>query len=387
MKKKICSLILAMLFAFTCSISIASTTYATSTKTKAKTKLKKVESQLKDKRSTLDDTSDTASSLTDQIKKYDSQMNKLEDKIDNNQTKKANIESKLRQYQEQLKQAKEERKKYQDLLATRLEAMYMYGNTGYLDIIFSSSSFSDFFANLATVQSLVKYDQSIIAKLENAEAKVQEKTNLVADQKKDIEKVIAELKTNQDDLTSVRSKKAQQLSSVKGNIKSLNSEISKLESEQNRLSNKINSLSSSSTSSYYGNSGALAWPVPGRYYVTSEQGYRYHPISGVYKYHAGMDIGLNYGDRVIAPASGRITVAGWYGGYGYAVGIDCGKIRGKHVTILLGHNSRVKVNVGQYVSRGQTVAYGGSTGYSTGPHCHFEVHANGSTQNPRKWLK
>ena len=78
--------------------------------------------------------------------------------------------------------------------------------------------------------------------------------------------------------------------------------------------------------------------------------------------------------------------AGGYGGYGYAVGIDAGLIRGKHVTILLGHNSRVKVRRGQKVKRGQVVAYGGSTGNSTGPHCHFEVHANGYLQNPRKWL-
>ncbi|MCR2032096.1 murein hydrolase activator EnvC family protein [Anaerofustis stercorihominis] len=382
MKKRILSLILVFICVFTLPL-----TQSTITAKTTKQKLKDVENKLDDKKDSLNNSQDKADDLSNQIESYDTKIEKLEKKIEEQETNKSKVEKSLEKAKKELREAKEERKKYQDLLKERMEVMYMYGDTGYLDLIFSSENFSDLISKVITVQELVSYDQNIVKELQTVEKKIQTKTDKIAKEKKELEDLISKLNSNKDDLDTLKIAKNAQLANVKGDIKDLKKEVEKLEAEQNELSNKLASQSGSTTNKVYNTgNGSLGWPTPGNYYVTSEQGYRYHPISGVYKYHAGMDIGLSYGDSVVAPANGRVTIAGWYGGYGYAVGIDAGLIKGKHVTILLGHNSSVRVSVGQKVRRGQTVAYGGSTGYSTGPHCHFEVHADGVTQNPRNWL-
>jgi murein DD-endopeptidase MepM/ murein hydrolase activator NlpD len=98
--------------------------------------------------------------------------------------------------------------------------------------------------------------------------------------------------------------------------------------------------------------------------------------------HTGMDIPAPTGTKVVAANSGSVMMAGWNNSYGNVVMIDHG---GKIVT-LYAHNSSLAVKEGQKVKQGDVIAYVGSTGSSTGPHCHFEVRVNGDYQNPRKWL-
>ncbi|MDR0817863.1 MAG: M23 family metallopeptidase, partial [Clostridiales Family XIII bacterium] len=134
-----------------------------------------------------------------------------------------------------------------------------------------------------------------------------------------------------------------------------------------------------STTTYGG--GKLGWPVVGR--VSSEYGYRVHPISHTKKMHTGIDIAVPTGTPIHAAGDGTVISAGWNsGGYGNIVMID----HGSNIVTVYGHNSSVSCKVGQTVKRGDVIAKAGSTGNSTGPHCHFEVRVNGATQNPRGWL-
>lgn len=127
-------------------------------------------------------------------------------------------------------------------------------------------------------------------------------------------------------------------------------------------------------------SGRLRYPINAP--VTSEYGWRVHPVYGTRKLHAGMDFGAAYGSAIHAAGSGVVVTAGWMGGYGNAVVID----HGGGVATLYGHQSRLAVSAGRRVSAGQVVGYVGSTGLSTGPHLHFEVRVNGSPVNPRGYL-
>lgn len=128
----------------------------------------------------------------------------------------------------------------------------------------------------------------------------------------------------------------------------------------------------------------LAMPVNGRF--TSRFGMRYHPILKVRKLHTGADWAAPCGTPIGAAEAGRVTRAGWAGGYGNHIRIDHGTIAGIRVVTTYSHLSSFGVTVGQEVKRGQGIGRVGNTGYSTGCHLHFEVIANGQFQDPLKWL-
>jgi len=128
------------------------------------------------------------------------------------------------------------------------------------------------------------------------------------------------------------------------------------------------------------NTKPTIWPCEG--YFSSPFGYRIHPVLGYARFHSGCDISASTGTPIRATAAGRITCADWLGGYGLAVTID----HGSGLSTLYGHCSSVSVKSGQYVRKGQVIASVGSTGMSTGPHCHYEVSINGAQVDPSPYM-
>lgn len=126
--------------------------------------------------------------------------------------------------------------------------------------------------------------------------------------------------------------------------------------------------------------GKLARPSNGP--ITSRYGYREHPVFGGQRFHAGIDFGAPSGSPVRSGEAGRVVSAGWRGGYGNAIVID----HGGGLATLYAHLSSIGVSSGQQVSRGQTIGAVGSTGYSTGPHLHFEVRVDGEPRDPMPYL-
>ncbi|MDR0285393.1 MAG: M23 family metallopeptidase, partial [Propionibacteriaceae bacterium] len=131
-------------------------------------------------------------------------------------------------------------------------------------------------------------------------------------------------------------------------------------------------------------SAGLVWPVYGR--ISSPYGYRVHPISGAWRFHDGLDIAASCGTPVKAAAAGVVTDEYYGGGYGYRLFIDHGYVGGKYLTTSYNHLSGYAVPAGTRVNQGDTVAYVGTTGNSTGCHLHFMVWAGGSLQNPSAYL-
>ena len=130
--------------------------------------------------------------------------------------------------------------------------------------------------------------------------------------------------------------------------------------------------------------GSLVWPVPCSHTVTSRFGWRVHPITGTERYHNGMDIdGYGHdGDIIIACDAGVVVAAQWSDSYGYYIMID----HGNGMQTLYAHMSGMAVSYGAKVSQGQTIGYLGSTGWSTGTHCHLEIYVNGSRTDPEAYF-
>jgi murein DD-endopeptidase MepM/ murein hydrolase activator NlpD len=127
-------------------------------------------------------------------------------------------------------------------------------------------------------------------------------------------------------------------------------------------------------------SGKMQRPADGR--ITSHYGWRTHPIFGTQRFHSGTDFGGGHGAPIYAAESGVVISASARGGYGNTIVLD----HGGGLTTLYAHQSRFAVSSGQTVTRGQVIGYIGSTGYSTGPHLHWEVRVNGSTRDPVTYL-
>jgi murein DD-endopeptidase MepM/ murein hydrolase activator NlpD len=149
------------------------------------------------------------------------------------------------------------------------------------------------------------------------------------------------------------------------------------ESEEQQLSAQLHLIETTGNPAHV----PSMWAHQGK--INNEYGFRRNPFGGrTYEFHAGMDIDGERGDAVIAPANGIVTKAGWQGGYGNLVEID----HQNGLTTRYGHLSRVEVQVGEPVGRGQLIGQVGSTGRSTGPHLHYELRLNDKAINPRRFL-
>ncbi len=127
----------------------------------------------------------------------------------------------------------------------------------------------------------------------------------------------------------------------------------------------------------------FCWPTPGYTKITSPYGYRIHPITGQLKFHSGIDIGAAGGTPTVAAMDGTVTISVYSNSYGNYVEID----HGGGVRTRYAHMSRRLCTVGDSVTQGETIGLVGSTGNSTGNHCHFEVRINGTTYDPMQYFK
>lgn len=264
------------------------------------------------------------------------------------------IEGKIAQKKKEMEERKED-------LNSRLRVMYKNGSVGYMDVLLNSGSISELISNLEMIQRIYKNDMAAIDALE----KEQEELAKVEKQLKD-EKAVLDAKKA--DLDSQMSK----LNALKADLEYAEDQL--LIEAQNLASQLQNMVNPNI--GYVG--GTYIWPAPSTKYVTSLFGWRIHPIFNTWKYHSGADIAGNSGSAILACASGTVIMSQEYGGYGECVIID----HGGGITSLYGHLSARHVRVGQQVTGGQTIGLMGSTGWSTGPHLHFEMAVNGTLVDP-----
>lgn len=293
----------------------------------------------------------------------------------------------IEEKEKELEEAKAAEEQQKQELRVRMRAMEENGSLSYIAILFKATSFTDFLAKLSDINTMMESDKS----LEDAYVAAREHVEEV---KAEYEQTLEE---QQDAKTELEEKKAdleQQIAEAEAVIQQLESDIDayKQEYEANAaqeaaVQNQIKQLeaqlaaqnAASGTTGTVG-SGTYTWPVAGTTTadVTSPWGYRIHPIFGTEKFHAGVDIAANSGTTIMAADAGTVLTAVYSSSYGNYVVIS----HGNGITTLYAHMSSMAVSAGQTVTKGQTIGYVGSTGWSTGPHCHFEIRVNGSSVNP-----
>ncbi len=266
------------------------------------------------------------------------------------------------------------------ILNKRIRDIYQNGQLSYLDVLFGANDFNDFTTRMDLLKRIMDKDIELIVKVKaERQLVLQKRAELESDKAAILQLEKAAIEKKRIIESSKKEREAVLAAAVNERDTAEQSYQELLET-----SRKIEQMIRSSQGGKQGPSGgtgAMMWPTDVTE-ITSPYGWRTHPIFGTSRYHSGIDIGADYGDSVRAADGGVVIYADWMGGYGKAVIID----HGNGISTLYGHNSELLVVEGQRVRKGEVISRVGSTGYSTGPHLHFEVRENGSPTSPMDYL-
>ncbi len=281
----------------------------------------------------------------------------------------------------ELSAAQAEEQKQTDDYLKRVRIMEEEGSASMLGIILAADSFSDMLTRTELIGSVVEGDKKLVQQL----AKTREE---IASKKATLDAARAEQAAAKKNLVAKQNSLESQYKDANALLKSLNTSAAEYEKAFNEAERAMDAaraslqklLSNSSSSTYVG--GEFRWPTKATR-ITSAYGTRKDPITKKSSMHTGIDIGASMGSEIYAANSGTVIVAGWSSkGYGNYVVIDHGG--GK--STLYAHMSKIKTSKGAKVTKGAVIGLVGSTGYSTGPHLHFEILINGKHTNPMNYF-
>ena len=358
--------------------------------------LERIKQEQKENASKLTGVEKQIAQYTYDIADLDSKMSQYSKELASLEAKVSEVNEKLEKQEKALQDSAQLYNTAEDMYTTRLRAIYENGIPSIWEILLSSKGIADFFSRMNVYNSILEYDRSLVGNIKNQKEYIDyikkdiEVQKLQLDQLKyDVEKSTQAL----NDTLQAKQNKVAELNNSKENLQAISDDLTKkreaakkkVDDELARIAQEAQNSANNGTGNVF--VGDFAWPVPNYYVITTEFGEIYNLVNPAGSAHTGADIagsGIN-GKPIKAMADGTVTTAS-YGSYGYGnyVIINHGKntTDGNVYISLYGHASSLAVSKGQKVTKGQVIAYVGSTGDSTGPHLHFEVYQNGKRVNP-----
>ncbi len=386
----------------------------------AKTKLSEAEAEMKELEQQLSSAKELIASLESnksdiegkvweldtQLSAISAQIDELTEQLDQKNQEIEEAEGAIADTAEKLSQAEARAAEQYDAMKLRMQFMYENTTAGSLfTSLLKSGSITKLLSAVEYINQLAKYDRDMLTSYEETAREIAsyeeeletEKTALEADRAE-----LDELKRLSEDqkatIASLEGAKRTELMQVntyidaaentaeayEDEIAAQNEVIAEIRAEIAREEAKRQAAAAAGETyeerSYDG--GVFLWPCPASHRVTSDFGYRTSPTAGASTYHKGIDIGAPYGSAIIAAAPGEVTFAGYSSGAGNYVIVN----HGSGLRTVYMHASSLNVSLGQVVAAGDTVAYVGSTGISTGNHLHFGVSLNGEYVSPWSYL-
>lgn len=363
--------------------------------------------------------------------KVQDEIDALMKKINKNEEGMAALSQEIEQAQNELNSLEERFQSVYDAYCYRLKVMYISGEFNIISALISCKDLSGFFTRYEMIKTVSKSDTELLAQVNAQMAEITGKKNGLNEKQSEYEAVKAELDEQKSDLVAKQNsieKNSQEIANKKVSLATDRAESDRLLAEltaQNKqytefrnedselieaVENEIQALiagvktdeeattavasgrkdktevKEDSDSDVYSKSDAvlnMTYPVPSHYSISA--GY---PNYSSGKYHGGIDFPCAAGSKVVAAQKGIvINVKRLDYSYGYYIMVYHGTDKsGRSVVTLYAHNSSILVSVGDTVKKGEVIAKSGSTGNSTGPHCHFEVRLNGGRVNPKNYL-
>ena len=367
----------------------------------SQTKLKEVEKQIDSTQKKISKRKGTEKVLASDIARWSRRINRLQGSISTLESRQERIERDLDARSEQLGRTQRELrfqrarltrlrtklKQGQVLLAKRLVDLYQADRPDLLSVVLSSNGFADLIQRseflgriqaqderiITTVRSAKKDATETTARLDTLERRQRTLKNQVEKRRDEVAAVKRDLVDTRVGYTRTKQGKARALAATRENRKHLEDHLDELVKESNRIQGVLSSVS---VGPIRQGSGRFVWPINGT--LTSP----FCESRSWESCHPGIDIAAPTGTPIRAADSGTVRIAGWTGGYGNYTCIQ----HTASLSSCYGHQSAIHVRVGQSVSKGQVIGLVGSTGFSTGPHLHFEVRINGAVTNPMSYL-
>lgn len=359
--------------------------------------------QLENKNAAVEEQQSEVDAIVGQVQSVTEEINICNEKI-------SLLDEDIAAKQEQISAANAEIESNMNVLRQRIKTIYISGDVSSLEIILGAKDFSDFLDKLQLVEYVSNHDEDLIEEIQaQLDTIAEEKAALEAD-KTAQEEERATLKEKQDELNTLLEENKELLASLQGEadeaqmqldlsadqLSGLSEEIQEyyrlqreaLEAQQAASSDSddggYNYENDTDSDAFVDAGGGWVWPTPGNYYLTSP----FHEGRD-YEWHDAVDIGASSGTAIYAANSGTV-VSSFSGCSHYSSWCSCGGGYGNYIWILhdngyetiYGHMSSTCVSTGERVAAGQKIGYVGSTGWSTGPHLHFELRINGVKCNP-----
>ena len=267
------------------------------------------------------------------------------------------------------------------ILNKRVASIYKNRDSNILEILLKAEDFIEFISRLKLMNLIAQQDAEIIKEIKDKRTSnltikkaILDLREKQKDRQTEVAKLVSQAEKKQAEVEGIYNEKSNLLSNTRANKNALIYMQKDLEIREAEITRILESYK-------YGNAPGdkFMWPVAG--FLKSGFGMRRHPILGMVRMHAGIDIVAPNGALVKAADGGQIIQAGYDGGYGNSIVV----YHGGGFATWYAHLSRIIVAVGQNVSRGEVIGLVGATGLATGPHLHFEVRINGAAQNPLDW--
>lgn len=369
-------LILAMVFALGAGVFAAKVD-------DLKEEKQEIDSQIKDKQEDLESNKDAQSEAQSQLDSINANLDSVQAEITKLYDELAVAEENLARQQEEYSAIKSQLDESQKALQSRVNAIYRNGDISYWDVLFNSENVQDFISGFIFLSKIVEEDQKIIGSIRENKVLAEEKLHELEVTRNEIVALQVEKEAEEAEYAKQAEAKLALLDTLESEQAALEKEIDEMEAQSGSIASEINSyyasLSASDPGYTYTGSGVFTWPLSTGGTLTSNYGYRIHPISGVRKMHTGVDLAAPAGTPILAAESGTVSLVRKLGtGYGWYVVVS----HGSNISTLYAHMSSIIVSEGQAVSRGQQLGGVGTTGSSTGNHLHFEVRVNGSHVSP-----
>lgn len=362
-------------------------------------KIKEAEQQQKEYAKKADRMEDNIDDIEEQQDDTLALIEKLDKKTEKLETAVADLEGRIKTTKVQLASARYElteaqqaKEKQYTTMKKRIKYMYENGNQDYLEILFGAASITELLSRSEYVEKITAYDNEIFVEFEKTCATIKQKEQEIASSLEELEQMTAEKKAEQQEIDELTGQKKRELAKYNNQLEKSQEQLDEYNRKAIAAENAVEDLlkkkqaeidSRQGDSSGGGGSGTMQWPISGGGgRISSNFGPRTSPTAGASSYHRGIDIAAASGTPIVAADSGTVVTAT----YSSSAGNYAMIAHGNRLYTVYMHCSRLAVSVGDKVSKGEVIAYVGSTGISTGPHLHFGVSKNGEYVNPLKYV-